>query len=102
VNKRLEMLEKMLATGSADSFARYALAMEYRKEKRVDDALHTFEALRESDASYLPMYLMAGQLLIEAARSLEAKPWLEAGIVIAQQKSDGKAQSELESALASI
>jgi hypothetical protein len=102
VNKRLEMLEKMLASGAADSFARYALAMEYRKEKRVDDSLRTFEALRDTDASYLPMYLMAGQLLIEAERSAEAKPWLEAGIELARQKGDGKAQSELESALASL
>jgi cytochrome c-type biogenesis protein CcmH/NrfG len=102
MNKRLEMLEKMLASGSADSFARYALAMEYRKEKRVDDSLRTFEALRESDASYLPMYLMAGQLLIEAERSAEAKPWLATGIEVAKQKGDSKALSELESALAGI
>jgi cytochrome c-type biogenesis protein CcmH/NrfG len=102
VNKRLEMLEKMLASGSADSFARYALAMEYRKEKRVDDSLRAFEALREVDPSYLPMYLMAGQLLIEAERASDAKPWLEAGIVVAKQKGDGKALSELESALAGL
>lgn len=102
MNKRLEMLEKMLANGSADSFARYALAMEYRKEKRVDDSLRAFEALRASDQSYLPMYLMAGQLLIEADRHADAKPWLEAGIEVARQKGDSKALSELESALASI
>lgn len=102
MNKRLEMLEKMLASGGADAFARYALAMEYRKEKRVDDSLRTFEALREIDPSYLPMYLMAGQLLIEAERQAEAKPWLEAGIAVAKQKSDSKALSELESALASL
>lgn len=102
MNKRLEMLEKMLASGSADSFARYALAMEYRKEKRVDDSLRTFEALRESDASYLPMYLMAGQLLIEAARPADAKPWLETGMEVARQKGDSKALSELESALAEL
>ena len=100
MNKRLEMLEKMVASGSADSFARYALALEYRKEKRIDDSLAAFTTLREKDPDYLPMYLMAGQLLIEAARGPEAKPWLEAGIELARRKGDSKALGELETALA--
>jgi len=100
MNKRLEMLEKLLANGQADSFARYALAMEYRNEKRVEDALGAFQALRDSDPDYLPMYLMAGQLLIDEGRPAEAKPWLEAGIALARKKGDGKAEAELEAALA--
>lgn len=100
MNKRREMLEKLLANGQADSFARYALAMEYRNEKRVADALATFEALRGVDPDYLPMYLMAGQLLIDDGRGTEAKPWLEAGIALARDKGDGKAEAELEAALA--
>ncbi len=102
MNKRLEMLEKMIASGKADSFAWYALAMEYRKEKRVDDALATFDKLRTSDPSYLPMYLMAGQLLIEVSRGDDARVWLEQGIELARQKGDGKALGELEDALGDI
>jgi predicted Zn-dependent protease len=100
MNKRLEMLEKLLANGQADSFARYALAMEYRKEKRVEDALGAFQALRDADPDYLPMYLMVGQLLLDEGRPAEAKPWLEAGIALARKKGDGKAEAELEAALA--
>jgi len=100
MNKRLEMLEKLVSGGKADSFARYALAMEYRKEGRVGDALAAFGALREADADYLPMYLMAGQLLIDERRGEEAKGWLSAGIALAKQKGEGKAQAELEAALA--
>src|SRR5262245_21763668 len=102
MNKRLEMLEKLVASGNADSFARYALVLEYRKEKRVDDSLAAFTTLREKDPDYLAMYLMAGQLLIEAGRNAEAKPWLEAGIELARRKGDSKALSELESALGEI
>ena len=101
-NKRLLMLEKMLAQGQADSFARYALGMEYRKEKRFDDAVGVFVALRESDAEYLPQYLMAGQTLVEAGRGADAKEWLEAGIALARERGDGKTLGELESALADI
>jgi len=102
MNKRLAMLEKLTASATADSFAFYCLGMEYRKEGRVDDAVATFGNLRTRDASYLPMYLMAGQMLREAGRLPEATTWLEQGIELAQQKNDSKALGELESELATV
>lgn len=102
MNKRLMFLEQHVAKGGADSFAYYGLGMEYRKEGRVDDAIATFTTLKEKDASYLPLYLMAGQTLIDAGRSAEAKTWLEAGIGMARSKGDSHALGELESALASL
>jgi uncharacterized Zn finger protein len=100
MSKRLEMLEKLAASGKADAFALYALAMEYRNAGRDEDALRTFEALREKDASYLPMYLMAGQLLLEEQRPHDAREWLEAGVMLATSKGDAKAKNELVAALA--
>jgi hypothetical protein len=102
MNKRLAFLEQHCAAGTADSFAFYGLAMEYRKEGRVDDAVATFGKLREKDASYVPMYLMAGQTLIDAGRSDEARRWLESGVEVAKAKHDSHALGELESALASL
>ena len=100
VNKRLLFLEQSVKSGAADSFARYALGMEYRKAGRVDDALTTFVGLRASDPAYLAMYLMVGQMLTEAERRGEAVEWLEAGIRLATERGDQKALGELESALA--
>jgi tetratricopeptide (TPR) repeat protein len=102
MNKRLAFLEQHVAAGGADSFALYGLGMEYRKEGRVDDAIATFSRLKEKDPSYLPLYLMAGQTLIDAGRSAEARSWLEAGIEVATRQGDGKALGELESALVSL
>ena len=102
MNKRLSMLEKLTATAQADSFAFYCLAMEYRKEERVSDALGAFETLRDRDPGYLPMYLMAGQMLREAARPADAALWLKQGVQLATQKGDSKALGELESELASV
>lgn len=99
MNKRLEMLEKMTNSGQADAFAWYGLAMEYRKLDRIDDALSTFEKLRDLDRDYLPMYLMAGQLLLEAERADEARAWLEQGIELARAKGDAKTLGELSDAL---
>jgi hypothetical protein len=100
MSKRLPVLEKMVASGTADSFTVYALAMEYRSLGRGDDALRSFEDLRKKDAKYVPMYLMAGQLLSEMGRSGEARAWFEAGIEAADRAGDGKAKSELSAALA--
>jgi predicted Zn-dependent protease len=102
MNKRLAFLEQHYATGNADSFAFYGLGMEYRKEGRVEDAIATFEKLKAKDAAYVPMYLMAGQTLIDANRPDEARAWLEAGIAAAKAKHDSHALGELESALASL
>jgi hypothetical protein len=102
MNKRLAMLEKVTLTAAADSFAFYCLGMEYRKEGRVDDALTAFETLRSRDAGYLPMYLMAGQMLREANRPADAAGWLQQGIELATQKNDSKALGELESELSTV
>jgi len=102
MNKRLAFLEQHCATGTADSFAFYGLAMEYRKEGRVDDAIATFSKLRAKDPDYVPMYLMAGQTLIDAGRTEDAVTWLKSGIEVAQKKRDSHALGELESALAAI
>jgi tetratricopeptide (TPR) repeat protein len=100
MNKRLAFLEQTTRAGTADAFAWYALALEYRRESRVDDAIATFEALKAKDAGYLPMYLMAGQTLLEAGKPDLAAVWLESGIALAREKGDAKALGELESALA--
>lgn len=101
MNKRLEVLKKMVESGKADSFARYALALELKKEGLIDESLAAFTALRKADEEYLPQYLMAGQMLIDVSRSEEARDWLTAGLALAQKKGDGKAAGEIESALSS-
>jgi predicted Zn-dependent protease len=101
-SKRLEVLLKITASAGADSFAWYALALEYKGLGRIDDALSTFVALRQKDQAYVPMYLMCGTMLIEANRRDEAKEWLEAGVGAARAKGDSHAAGEIEGALASL
>lgn len=99
MNKRRMMLEKMVETGQADSFARYALALEYKKEGDIGRAVAAFEELRSADPNYLPQYLMAGQMLIDAGRKDEARGWLEPGLALARESGNSQAAGELESAL---
>ena len=100
--KRLEVLLKMTAREGADSFAWYALALEYKGLGRVDEALDTFTKLRAKDENYVPMYLMCGTMLIEASRRDDAKDWLSFGLTVARRKGDAHAAGEIEGALATL
>lgn len=95
MSKRLEMLEKLTASGKADSFGWYALALEYRSLGRVEDALAAFSRLRDQDPDYVPMYLMAGSMLQSAGRLEPARAWILQGIDKARSKGDSHAASEL-------
>jgi predicted Zn-dependent protease len=99
MSKRLAALEKMVAAGTNDPFVHYGLAMEYRSEARLEDALAAFERLRREHSQYLAMYLMAGQLLAELGRVEAAREWLAAGLQVAVAQGDAKARGELGEAL---
>ncbi len=99
MSQRIEMLQRLTASAGADPFAWYALAMEYRKLGRTEEALGAFETLRERHAEYLPQYLMAGQVLVAAGRLGDARAWLSAGVALAERQGDGKALAELRAVL---
>lgn len=102
MSKRLETLEKLTASGSADSFAWYALALEYKSLNRFDDAMRAFGHLRGADPDYVPMYLMAGGTLQAAGRLEEAREWIREGIERARNKGDQHAGNELSELLERI
>ncbi len=102
MNRRLAMLTELVESGRADAFARYALALEHRKAGQHDAALAVFTALRRDEPGYLPMYYIAGRLLLDLGRDAEARDWLAAGVKVADEKGDGKTLRELEAALAEL
>lgn len=102
MSKRLEMLERLTGSGKADAFTWYALALEYKSAERIDDALSTFETLRTQDPDYVPMYLMAGSMLVDVGREDEARRWLEEGMTRASTKGDTHAHDEMEALLETI
>jgi len=102
MNKRLQILQKLVEDGSTDPFHHYALAMEHKREQRYDEALQVFERLRASQPDYLPMYMMTGLLLLETGRTGEARSWFEQGLGLARQRGDTKTAGELEDALGKI
>jgi len=100
--KRLVMLEELVNSGKADSFALYGLANEYMAFTRNDDALRIFKQLRSSDPDYVPMYLICGQMLLNLGHVNEAREWLESGIIKAREKNQTHALSELEQVMEQV
>jgi predicted Zn-dependent protease len=98
MSKRLAYLEKITNEGSTDPFHWYCLAQEYRSQEKNDDAVRTFEKLATLDPNYVPMFMMAGQLLEKMGKVEDAKSWLDKGIAVAKKKGDSHALGELESA----
>ena len=101
-SKRLMYLESIVANGTADAFAMYGLALEYKSLGESEKALVAFKALREKHPDYVAMYLMCGQLLEGMGNKEDAREWLTSGITLAKAKRESHALSELETALAAL
>ena len=99
---RRQMLEEFVARKPDDAFSRYGLAMECMNSGDPSAADGHFRALIESNADYIPAYLMYGQLLARESRNDEAKQVLTNGIAAASKKNDDHARSEMEALLGEL
>ncbi|HLZ49469.1 MAG TPA: hypothetical protein VKP61_01845 [Candidatus Acidoferrum sp.] len=99
---RREMLEEFVAKKPGDAFSRYGLAVECMNSGDPIAADGHFRALLESNAEYIPAYLMYGQLLARESRNEEARKVLSDGIAAATQKGDEHARSEMETLLSEL
>ena len=96
---RIALLNEILTQNPNDGFARYGLALEYRKLGQVEQALTEFSRLLSANPDYTAGYFMAAQTLADAGRTDEAKQMLTDGIASAQRTRDAHAQSEMEAML---
>ncbi|MDD5544904.1 MAG: tetratricopeptide repeat protein [Acidobacteriia bacterium] len=96
---RLESFEEIVQSSPTDSFAHYALALEYEKVGRADEAINTFRKLLGFNPDYVPAYQMCGQLLMRLERFEEARRILSQGLEKAQQTDNAKARDEIQGLL---
>jgi predicted RNA polymerase sigma factor len=99
MNKRLEMLEKLIAQGSRDPFVRYARALELRALGELGQALAALDEVRALHADYVPTFLMAGQIATQLGDTARAREWYAQGIEVARAARDEHARTELQAAL---
>jgi tetratricopeptide (TPR) repeat protein len=96
---RIESLKEMLAVDPQDSFARYALGLEYASQNEIEKAKDTFEELRTLDPNYSATYYQLGKTYELLGDEPAARKVYEKGIYVSASQNDMHTKSELEQAL---
>jgi Tfp pilus assembly protein PilF len=99
---RIEILKGFLEQDAADSFSRYALALEYVKNGQTEDARREFEYVRDHDPAYVATYFQLAQLYRNQGLRHEAEKAYRTGITVAAKAGDAHTREELEGALESL
>lgn len=95
---RIEMLQSYLSEDPADSFSRYALALELIKLSKLEEALNHMAFVNQNDPSYLPNYYHYGKLLEETGRKAEAIAIYQKGESLAMNQKNTHTLNELRGA----
>lgn len=98
MSDRLAQLVAFLSENPNDPFLKYALATEYLKRNRTDEALQYYEELRRQHADYVGTYYHLGKLYEALGRNNEAITVYEQGMHAARTKRDMHALAELQAA----
>ena len=98
-NKRLDLLNSYLEEDPNNPFLHFAMAQEYEKDDREDDALDRYLYLVEQHESYVGTYYHLGKLYERRQAFSHARRSYENGIEIAKKANDSHSASELQGAL---
>jgi len=98
----IEFFRQAVAKVPDNDFARYSLAMEYRKAGRLEESLRTFEGLLARDSSYVPAYLMAAEVAGQLGEIDKAKDIIARGTAAALKAGEQHAADKLGELLQSL
>jgi Tfp pilus assembly protein PilF len=99
-SERAAQLKEILQQDPANTFARYALGMEYSSAGEVEAAVTEFRTLVENSPDYANAYFMAAQALARVPdRTADVVRWLESGIAAARRSGNRHAESEMQQML---
>jgi tetratricopeptide (TPR) repeat protein len=96
--ERIEKLLSFLASSPKDNFLRHALALEYVKLGKEDEAQQLFESILTDSPDYVGSYYHLGKLLERQQQTALAITWYEKGMEAAKQAKDNHAYNELQAA----
>jgi thioredoxin-like negative regulator of GroEL len=102
MNTRIETLESFVAGDPDDSFSRYALALEFVKAGREEDATLHFKEVLARDSTYLAAYYQLGGLLAKSGHVDEARDVYRRGLEAATGAADQRTRSEIQEALEAL
>ena len=95
---RIEKLKEFLAANPNDSFVQHALALEYIKLGKDDDAKILFESILKDSRDYIGSYYHLAKLLERTGEKEHAIACYEEGMQQAKLANDQHAYNELQAA----
>lgn len=101
-NTRIDNLKAVLAADPQDTFARYALGLEYLSLNDINSAKDMFEETSVLDPNYVAVYYQLGKTYELLGEEDKARKIYEKGIYVASSQSDEHTKSELEQALGEL
>jgi thioredoxin-like negative regulator of GroEL len=94
-SERIEQLRALLAEEPGDPFLRYAIALELKRDGRMEAAAADLERLIDEDPKYIACYYQLALILVDLGRTSEALDACEAGALQCLTTGDRKARAEL-------
>jgi Tfp pilus assembly protein PilF len=98
-DSRLEMLKVMVEKDPFDSFAKYALGLEYISNNEIELARKTLEELRTADPNYVALYYQLGKVYELLGDEHSARKIYEQGLFVSASANDLHTKSELKQAI---
>lgn len=99
---KIKQLAKQIKNNPGDSFSKFALALEFRKEGEFKKARILFEDILSSDPDYVGVYYHLGKLYEALDRLSDAKELYQKGIEVADRQNEARTKSELKEALTQL
>jgi tetratricopeptide (TPR) repeat protein len=96
---RLQQLHEMLKAEPHDAFLNYALAVEFEKEGKINEATLHLQNMINTHPEYLPIYYKLGKLFEEQQQFNEAKKSYLLGKNLAIKQDNKKTLKEIEEAI---
>ena len=100
--ERIDALKGMLAVDPNDGFALYGLALDYKADGLLEEALPLLERAALLEDPLLYTFYQLGEVLIGLGEDLDAVEALRKGALRAQEAGDMKALNEFEVLLSTI
>lgn len=96
---KIKQLARQIKNNPGDSFSKFALALEFRKEGEFKKARILFEDVLSSDPEYVGVYYHLGKLYEALDHLKDAKKLYQKGIKIASQQNEQRTEKEIREAL---
>ena len=99
---KIKQLARQIKKNPGDSFSKFALALEFRKQDQHKNARILFEDILKNDPGYVGVYYHLGKLHEMHDRLREARELYRKGISIAGRQGKSRTKKELQEALFNV